>query len=192
MRVGVVALALHVASSVPASAEWQIKPFLGTTFSGDTTLFDPQNSASGRNVIVGVSGELLGEVIGVEGDLGIAPGFFTDGLLILGSRVTTLTGNIVVAMPRRMARYTLRPYFVGGAGFMRASSDTSLDALPITSTRPAVDLGGGVTGFLSKRVGINWDVRHFGSVGTGQIRGQSIGPEQLSFWRASVGLAIRY
>ena len=34
------------------------------------------------------------------------------------SAVTTLTGNVVVALPRRMAGYGLRPYFSGGAGLM--------------------------------------------------------------------------
>ena len=185
-------LALLLVSAARASAEWQIKPFLGATFGGETTLFNPRDEAGGHNVILGVSGVLLGEVIGIEGDLGLAPGFFTEGNLILGSRVTTLTGNVIIAMPRRLTRYTLRPYFAAGVGLIRASSDTSLDALPVTSALPAMDLGGGVTGFLSKRFGVSWDVRRFRSIGTGKIRGQSSAPEQLSFWRASAALAIRY
>ncbi len=55
-----------------------------------------------------------------------------------------------------------------------------------------MDIGGGVTGFLSKRIGLGWDVRYFRSLGTGEERGQSFGPEQLSFWRANMAVAIRY
>jgi hypothetical protein len=47
----------------------------------------------------------------------------------------------------------------------------------------------GVTGFLSDRFGVSWDVRRFRSVG-GQDPG-SDGP-RLSFWRANMALAIRY
>ncbi len=54
---------------------------------------------------------------------------------------------------------------------------------------PAIDLGGGVTGFLSDRIGVSWDVRHFRSVG-GKTRGLSFGREQLSFWRANMALVI--
>ena len=64
--------------------------------------------------------------------------------------------------------------------------------LPLSSSRPALDLGGGVTGFLTNRFGVNWDVRYFRSLGNKEGTGGSIGPEQLSFWRATVALAIKY
>jgi len=82
--------------------------------------------------------------------------------------------------------------FVGGAGLMHASSELALGAPGVSSTLPAMDVGGGVTGFLSKRIGLGWDVRYFRSLGTGEERGQSFGPEQLSFWRANMSVAIRY
>ena len=52
-------------------------------------------------------------------------------------------------------------------------------------------LAGGVTGFLTDRVGLNWDVRYFRSVGGKEDTGLSIGKEQISFWRATMGVAIR-
>jgi hypothetical protein len=114
---------------------------------------------------------------------------------VTASGVTTYTGNVVVALPRRIARYSLRPYLVGGAGVMQAHIDTVLGALPVRSNLTAIDIGGGVTGFLTRRVGINWDLRHFASVGGGS-EGTSIGPgptsDQLSFWRASIATVIRF
>jgi hypothetical protein len=49
-----------------------------------------------------------------------------------------------------------------------------------------------VTGFVTHRVGVSWDLRRFGTIHGKSGRGISIGAEQLSFWRASMALAIRY
>ena len=54
-----------------------------------------------------------------------------------------------------------------------------------------LDFGGGATGFLTDRVGLNWDVRYFRSVGGEEGTGLTFGKEQISFWRATMGVAIR-
>ena len=51
--------------------------------------------------------------------------------------------------------------------------------------------GGGATGFLNDRVGLSWEVRHFRSF-NGQAHGNSLGNEQLSFWRANMAVTFRY
>jgi hypothetical protein len=199
------AVALLVLTPARASAEWQFKPFFGVSFGGGTTLLDLENAAGSANRVYGLSGQLLGEVFGVEGDFGFAPGFFSGGegdqavgcqapstLCVVHSSVRTFTGNVLIAVPRRLTTYTLRPYFVGGAGIMHASSEQAFGVIPVSSTLPVIDVGGGLTGFLSKRIGLGWDVRYFRSLGTGEERGQSFGPEQLSFWRANMAVAIRY
>jgi len=49
-----------------------------------------------------------------------------------------------------------------------------------------------VLGFITNRIGVCWDVRRFTSLSrTTEERGISIGGERLSFWRASMALAIR-
>jgi hypothetical protein len=183
-------LLLHPAG---AAAEWHIKPFVGLTFGGKTTIVDVEKAAGIPNPVVGVTGVLLGNVLGIDADLGLAPGFFETGnqRLLISSRVTTLTGNVVVALPKRMAEYTLRPYFVGGMGLMHVQSQGAQGALPVSITLPAMDLGGGATGFLNDRVGLSWEVRHFRSIG-GQTQGNSFVRERLSFWRATMAVAIRY
>jgi hypothetical protein len=90
-----------------------------------------------------------------------------------------------------MTQYGLRPYFVGGAGVVRVNANASIPTLSFDTTLGIADFGGGVTGFLTDRVGVNWDVRYFRSFGGKEGTGLAIGREQLSFWRASMGVAIR-
>lgn len=201
MRTPWLAMALWLLAPVSASAEWQVRPFIGFTFGGATTFVDPEKAIGTKNSIVGVSGGWLGEIFGLEVDFGRAPGFFqteskTDsviGAVVLTSAVTTLTGNIVIALPRRMAGYGLRPYFSGGAGLMHIDTVTPLQAFDIHRTLPALSLGGGVTGFLSHSVGLNWEIRRLNTLrGEGETLGSSLGREQLSFWRATMAVALRY
>ena len=178
-----------------ARAEWQFKPFFGLTFGGSTTLIDLESAVGTPNVAVGVSAALIGDMVGVEADLGYAPGFFQSGdtHLVVSSSATTLTGNLILAVPRHLTQYTLRPYFVGGGGLMHARSEDFFGALPNTTTLPAFDVGGGVTGFLTDRFGVSWDVRYFHSVHGGDAQsGLSFGAEELSFWRANMALALRF
>ena len=178
----------------PAAAEWQVKPFVGITFAGGTSLVDLEKAAGQANLVIGVNGSLLGEVLGLEADVSRAPGFFQAGdqQLVLASSATTFTGNIVVAMPKRMFQYTLRPYFVAGAGIIHAQIDGRFGTLHVASTLPAMDFGGGATGFLSDRLGLSWELRHFRSIGRGGLSGVSLSREQLAFWRATMAIAIRY
>ena len=179
----------------PAAAEWQIRPFVGFTFAGVTTFVNPEDAVGKQNPSIGVSGGWLGEIFGLEGDFARGSGFFEadDKGLLLGSGVNTLTGTVVIALPRRLAQYSLRPYFLGGAGVMFVNSGGAFGALPVTSKLPAMTIGGGVTGFLTNRIGLNWDVRRFSSIRSeGEIKGNSLGNEQLSFWRATMAVAVRY
>ena len=180
-----------------ARAEWQVRPFIGFTFGGATNFVDPEGAIDSQNMVIGVSGGWLGEIFGVEGDFGRAPGFFqrdsAPEALVLTSAVTTLTGNVVIALPRAMAGYGLRPYFSGGAGLMHVAAVGRFIPELHDRTLPALSLGGGVTGFVSESVGLSWDVRRLSSLrGEGETLGNSIGREYLSFWRATMAVALRY
>jgi hypothetical protein len=190
-RVWVLAAAILWLTANNASAEVQLKPFFGVKYGGTTTLALVGQVSGNAKVCIGANALWLGEVLGIEADVAHVPGFFDEAGLIATSGVTTYTGNVVIAMPRRMTRYTLRPYFVAGTGLMRAHFETPLQALVVDSHFAVIDIGGGATGFFTERVGVNWDIRHFGSVG-GQNRGLSIGAEQLSFWRATAAVVIRF
>ncbi len=139
---------------------------------------------------------MIGEIFGVEADFGHTPGFVQSsntlpGVDILDSSVYTLMGNFVVAMPRHLTQYTLRPYLVGGAGLMHVAFDTTGNVIQVSEQFQAMDLGAGVTGFLTHRVGLSWDVRYFRSIERTIQNGVSLGGERVSFWRANMSVAIR-
>jgi hypothetical protein len=196
-----VTLGLLLLHTPPASAEWQIKPFAGVTYGGDSTfLFVGPNALAPNpnhpHFAYGVSGLFIGEIFGIEADFSHTPGFFQSsspslGVDVVDSGVYTLMGNLVVAMPRHLTQYTLRPYLVGGAGLMHVAFDTTRNALQVSESFQAMDLGAGVTGFVTHRVGVSWDVRYFRSIERTIQNGASLGAERLSFWRASMAVAIR-
>ncbi len=198
MRPRLLALALILLAPSSAFAEWQIKPFVGIVFGGtvEPTVSDPESAVGEVHGLFGVSAVLIGEIVGIEGDVARAAGLFkADQGLVSDSNAVTVTGNVVIAMPRRLTQYTLRPYFVGGAGLMRASSEGFNASLPLAeATFTAIDMGGGATGFLTNRLGVNWEIRRFWSVGGGEAPTATIsgGPQQLAFWRATMALAIRF
>lgn len=176
-----------------AHAEWQLKPFGGVTFGGDTTLLIDLDLQQGKpKVNLGISALKLGEIFGIEGDVATTAGFFSRNPtnLVLRSHVATVTGNLVVAMPKRIAQYGLRPYAVVGAGSMHVGEYDNFSALPYSNWLPAWNVGGGATGFLSDFVGVNWDVRRFQTLGGGNTA-TGIGAEKLSFWRATMGFTFR-
>lgn len=176
------------------AAEKQIRPFFGAALGGGTTFVNLEDAAGKPHAVVGLNAAMLGDVLGVEVDFGHSPGFFQAGNnhLVLGSRVTTLAGGIVVSLPRRLTEYTLRPYFVAGGGILRVQFDDYFGVFRVADVLPMADFGGGVTGFVTNFVGLCWDVRRFGTIGGKPGQGISYGTEQLSFWRASMALAIRY
>ena len=177
-------------------AEWQARPFIGVTFGGDNTFLALDQIAGERKVALGAGVSWLGNFFGVEGEVARVPGFFDRGgqqlvVSVIDSSVTTATGSVLLTLPRKMTQYGLRPYFVGGAGVVRAVVTYQSDLLSIDTTLGVANFGGGVTGFVTDRVGVNWDVRYFRSFGGKEGTGLAIGREQLSFWRASMGVAIR-
>ena len=197
MRTACATIALSLLLSGTASAEWQVRPFIGFTFGGATTFVDLDDAAELQHSVLGVSGGWLGEIFGVEGDFGWLPGYFqtdrADDPLILTSRVLTLTGNVVIALPRRMSGYGLRPYFSGGGGLVHSTATGKFDVPVVGRTLPALSFGGGVTGFLTNTVGLNWELRRISTLrGEGETLGDSLGRQQLSFWRATMAVALRY
>lgn len=181
--------------ATPAHADWLITPFLGTTFAPKTSflVFDEEQ---GRKLTFGGAVVLIGGgILGIEGDFAHTPGFFEgeDPLaLVVSSRVTTFSGNLVVAAPLALTRESLRPYLVTGLGLMQARSKNVADLFPVDRNLLSATFGGGAIGLVSERTGVRFDIRHMRSVGGAKNPFDRPGVARLSFWRASAGVVFRY
>jgi hypothetical protein len=178
----------------PARADWLITPYLGMGFAGETTFLLLERGAGESKLTFGASVALLGDgFLGVEGDIAHTPGFFQgdDPLgVIQSSRVTTMGGNVMVLAPLVVTRESLRPYLVGGLGLVQVRIRDEIDLIPQNHDVLGLTLGGGAIGMLSERTGVRFDLRHLKAV-TGPSS-PAEGTSRLSFWRASLGVIIRY
>jgi hypothetical protein len=190
------ALLFSIVVAPPASADWLFTPFVGSSFGTQTSYLILETGAEGSSqLIFGGSGAFLSRgILGVEADFGYAPRFFErDNLAgnILGSNVTTLTGNVIFAVPLSVTRESLRPYAVAGFGLIHAAANDLLDLEVIEDNLPGFNLGGGAIGLISPRTGFRFEIRHFRSVGSAANTLTGENSAQLSFWRATVGVVIR-
>ena len=205
MRLGRVGLVLAVLAAWPVDvrAEILIAPFIGGAFAGQTTLplfglptADP-SAALSKSLVIGVAGLWLGSgILGVEGEVASAPGFFEladTRPALVSSNFTTVTGSLIVTAPLGLTRESLRPYVVGGLGLMHVGLDDRLTHFPGRSQPPGLNLGGGAIGMLNDRAGIRFDIRHVRSIRDDEAPSATAQSRvRLSYWRATVGVAIRY
>jgi hypothetical protein len=195
-RVETVVVLILLSWVAPARADWLLIPFAGVRFGGTTALLDLESAAGERSYALGVSVAAIGGgVLGVEGDVGLVPGFFQrddhPGPSITSSSVTSVSGNIVLMLPLSVTRESLRPYVVVGAGLLRARSVDQVDVFPIRSTMPAITLGVGAMGYFSDDTGVRFDVRLHRSLGQGDDELERPG-HRLRFWRATLGIIRRF
>ena len=180
-----------------ARAEWQLSPYIGLTFGGDTNLVDLEHTAGRKRLLFGGNATLLGPgIFGLEVDFSYLPGFFegnTNPPIVLSSSVLTLMGNVMVALPQGITRESLRPYLSAGLGAIRPKIEDVLGFFPADRVLLGMDAGGGAAGFLTRRTGVRWDLRYFRAVKGQDAAGTfTSGSTRLSFWRATMGVVVRY
>lgn len=194
--------------ATPCAAEWQLAPFAGFTFKGDTTLFaetvpaddggvESVNAASRVHWNFGGAATLIGAgPLGVEGLFLYTPGFLQQDVgVIRASRTIALMGNLVLATPRNWNEYGLRPYVSGGFGLLRVTGEDidRVDLFESPVNLFGYNVGGGAVGFITDRTGLRFDLRYFSHVRPDRtLVGNSIGPVELKYWNAAVGVVLRY
>ncbi len=181
-------------SAALAQTDLLIVPFVGMKFAGHTTIGLGEPTVSQKKLTFGLSTMILtDQFLGVEADVEQTPQFFGPGFrqTVSGSVVTTLTGNIVLAVPKAITQESLRPYVVAGVGLMHARVSTTAGLLDTKSNLLGLDIGGGVIGFVSPRAGARFELRHFKNL-TNDSNAVTIGGTRLSFWRLTAGLVLRY
>ena len=190
-RLALLAAALLCAAPGPAAADWYVTPFIGVSSASQTTVgaTDRNNATWGASLALLSSG-----LFGIEADFGHTPGFFERDAssLTIQSSAVTLGGNVIIAAPLSLTRESLRPYFVGGVTWLNAASVDVLGLFPVERKSAATVFGGGIIGMLSDRTGVRLDVRRISDVSGGEPEGFSSQSPELSFWRTSFGVTLRY
>ena len=178
-----------------AAADWLIIPFVGGSFAPETTLLVVEEGA-GRKLTLGGATMLLSDgFLGLEAEISHTPSFFEGDDprgLVLTSRVTSFSGSVVVAVPLSVTRESLRPYVVGGLGLLQARSNQAAGLFPVDENLLGVNIGAGAIGMLSDRTGVRFDLRYMKAASGADGPLARPGVSRLSFWRASVGIVIRY
>jgi hypothetical protein len=186
--------------SLPAAeahAQWFVAPWIGLKFGGSTNLPDLEQSAAEAKLLLGASGGILGSgILGFEGDYGYGPRFFERTSDQVGrSSITTLMGNVIIALPRRITRDSLRPYLVGGVGLLHLSIEDSVGGVfDLNRNLLGLSVGGGAFGPVTNRVSIRFDLRRFSNLTAPFEPALTVDeePAYLTFWRATVGVVVNY
>ena len=169
-------------------------PFIGCTFARETVFnIGAEPDESSKHVIFGGSASWLSSgILGVEGEFAYAPRFFErDNPLddILDSNLITLSGNVIAAVPLSVSEYSLRPYAIGGIGLIH-SGITYLLQTPVDDNSLGFNVGGGAIGFLTRRTGVRFELRHFRTFEREESEFGEVLP-RVGFWRFTAGVVIR-
>lgn len=189
---------VSAAAPAKASAEWLFTPFIGVNWGGSasfsTTGFDFEDEFEKRMTFGASLGWQRGGPVGFEFDFGYSPNFFEntagdDDFDFGDSNVTTLMANLVVGAPTGR----VRPYASGGLGIIRTRIDGAEDFFDVSSNDWGFNVGGGVGGFFSDKVGVRGDVRYFRSLQDNEADNElDLAVGNFRFWRGTVGLIFRF
>lgn len=185
-----------LAPTTSASADIFVSPFLGLKFKGDSNQLDldQNDGASEAKMAVGISGVIvMDKGLGLELELAHQPRFFegTRDSLVTSSGVTTIGGNVVLAAPISITRESLRPYVVGGLGWMHASANDQIGFGTVSNDFLGLTMGVGAVGFIGDVTGLRFDVRYLKSISSSDTSDLSGDIARISFWRATIGVVFR-
>jgi hypothetical protein len=190
----VAALALALAPAT-ARADWLLTPNIGTTFGGDA-----DTSFTWGASLAWMGGGWLGAEADFQfTDLGGADAFPNLAIDpdVFDSSARSVMGNVIFGIPIGGSAAGIRPYFVGGLGWMTLNLSDNLqnvDLLPDDTQAVAIDLGGGAAGFFTENVGVRGDIRWYrGFVDDDNIIIPALDElRNTEFWRATGGVTFRF
>ncbi|MGD9906785.1 MAG: outer membrane beta-barrel protein [Vicinamibacterales bacterium] len=192
-RLLVTALVL-LSSAAPAQADIFLSPFAGLKFKGSTNELDLGNGAEDAKLSIGAAAVVIADRgVGFEAELGYNPRFFEAGAgdLVTSSGVTTLFGNVMLALPISITRESLRPYAVGGLGWVHAAANDQIGFNAVSNDFLGLALGLGAIGFVSDTTGLRFDLRYIKSISSADVSDLNQESARISFWRATIGLVFR-
>ncbi len=173
-----------------AAAQAFVVPFIGTT------LTSPSKNGDSTKPGYGVAFGGMGKIIGAETEIAYYPEVIdTAPNAIAKSRVISFSGGMLIGP--RLGPVT--PYFAIGAGNLNLNvTGVSSVIVPnpesISNNYFTFNTGGGVMGFFSDHIGVRGDLRYFRAFGLkfDELANTGIGFDKFNFWRASIGLAVKF
>ena len=194
--------------SGPTESHWVAAGFLGSTFntSSDNAAIDNSDG------LVGVGGQiayLWRGVLGGEFLADFAPSMEFDNSRLSADRnvnINSYMANAIGTYPLG-AEGQFQPYASGGFGRIAVAGDVfNVIGDPNSGTdrvrqgRTGVNVGGGLMAFASPNIGIRTDVRYYrasdnNSVDLDDPLADELGDSVLSglkYWRANIGMALRW
>ena len=175
----------------PAQAQWFVTPSAGVALRGRTGYFDPDDAARRRKFVFGVAVARKWRRFGVEAEVARVGGFLTgrgDTALITSSRIHTVTGNLIVNLPRVGP---VRPHALLGLGAVHVSARDVADLFPVSEWQLVFDVGAGVQVPASGRLSFGADARYFRSRrGAGSSSSIGFGDTFVDFVRLSATMTV--
>jgi len=174
--------------AIPASANADVllTPFAGVSFTEDV-----------RKANYGAS-VAFGSLIGLEVDLSQTQlGSFNDIPLVdVDAHATTIMANLMVRFPAG----PVQPYASAGIGVIKVSADLDVpilgEVLDVSAQNLGTNVGGGIYILPSPNIGIRGDFRYFRTVGDLDWEDfddlDDLPLPAIDFWRATVGVTIRF
>jgi len=152
----------------------------------------PSTGDQGRGAFGLTAGGTGSGIVGGELELGYSPSFFGTENDFGHNTVLDLTFNVTLGMPVGNSHRggSIRPFARIGAGLVRTQIDGgSLFNASSSENHFGWDLGGGVMGFFSERVGLRGDVTYFRNMTGNIVNGIDMG--SLHYVRWSAGVVFR-
>ena len=193
-------IGLFVLTLVPVSASaqsWFVSPFLGANFGGSADFgdFPDADDEVERRLDLGATVGWNPNVVGFEVDFGWSPNFFEDtagdrNFEFGDSNVTTLMTNLLISAPPGTG---IRPYVSTGLGLIRANISSAGLFNDLSTNDLGLNIGAGVNGQFTDRVGLRGDLRYFRSMQDDEPDNDlDLSIADFDFWRGTVGLTFRW
>jgi hypothetical protein len=192
MRRLVPAFTITVLLSLPhaAAAQGFVSPFIGTTLTSPTAVGG--SSKPGFGVSLGT----LGGIVGAETEFAYYPEVLDNSANALSkNKVITFSGNMLIGPNIG----PVKPYGAVGIGnlYLNVTSLANIvvpNAQSISSNYLTVNVGGGVAGFFSAHFGVRGDLRYYRAYGFDVTDFENAGLllDHFDFWRANIGVAIKF
>jgi len=171
-----------------AHAQFQVSPFAGLNFGGDTT---NTSGTAGASVTW-----WLFKGIGIEAEGAYAPMLFEQDGFLTSRSVTTFTGSLVFRAPEgsMMATEKFQPYLAAGLGTLRPNLSEAGGLAVAKGNTLALTVGVGANWFVNDHVGIRGDLRYLRGLRKSDLDANPFGIDfsKFSFWRPTAGLVVRF